>query len=59
MQQFNYILVVGDQEVETQTADVRSNSGERLGKLSLADFEAKMVSEFPEGVPLPKRCFNE
>lgn len=39
LQQFNYILVVGDDEVENRTADVRQRDGKRLGKLSLEEFE--------------------
>ena len=31
--QFNYIAVVGDDESESNTVDVRSREGQRMGKL--------------------------
>lgn len=51
--QFNYIAVAGDEEVAAKTADIRSREGERVGKLSIGELEDKLLSEFPEGVPLP------
>ena len=59
VQQFNYILVVGDEEVETSTVDVRSRDGSRPGKLSVADFEQIIISEYPPGVPLPRRVYKD
>lgn len=57
--QCNYILVVGDEEKEHGTVDVRKREGERLGKLSLEEFEKVMIDSYPEGVPLPKRMYNQ
>ena len=59
LKQFNYILVVGDEEVQAGTVDVRSRDGGRPGKLSLDEFEKLMVSQYPAGVPLPERLYKE
>lgn len=40
-----YLLVVGDKEVEAQEVAVRTRRGEDLGKLSIADFIAKLETE--------------
>ena len=57
IKQFNYILVVGDEETETNTVDVRSREGQRLGKLDVAGLEKIMSAEYPENVPLPNRKY--
>jgi len=59
IKQFNYILVAGDEEVQAATVDVRSREGERLGKLSLDEFEKFMVSQYPASVPLPGRLYKD
>lgn len=38
LKQYNYIVVVGDEEVESRTIDVRQRDGHRMGKLTLSDF---------------------
>jgi threonyl-tRNA synthetase len=35
LEQYNYILVVGAEEINTNTVDVRSREGERLGKFTV------------------------
>ncbi len=40
-----YLLVVGDQEMETNEIAVRTRSGEDLGKMSVEDFIAKLNNE--------------
>ena len=37
MAQYNYILVVGDTEVENNTVNVRSRNGEVLGEMSIEE----------------------
>lgn len=56
--QFNYILVVGDEEMQQRTVDVRQRDGERLGKLSLEQFEKTMIESYPDGVALPHRSYK-
>ena len=43
IKQFNYILVVGDDEMDAQLVDVRSREGERIGKIKLEEFEKLMI----------------
>lgn len=45
-----YLLVAGDREVESQTLSVRTQAGEDLGGLSLADLTAKWQTESTEKV---------
>lgn len=45
LNQFNYILVVGDQETEHKTVTVRTREGEVLGASSLDDFLKKLDGE--------------
>jgi threonyl-tRNA synthetase len=40
-----YLLVVGDQEMESGEIAVRTRSGEDLGKMSVDDFIAKLSDE--------------
>ncbi len=47
LKQFNYICVVGDEEMDAGLVDVRSREGERCGKLSIEGFIEKMSSEYP------------
>lgn len=53
LKQFNYILVAGKDEADSNTIDVRSRSGDRIGKLAIDDFEKHMLAEFPVGFPKP------
>lgn len=41
-----YLLIAGDQEVETNTIAVRSRSGDDLGAMSLDDFVLRLSEEF-------------
>ena len=56
--QFNYIAVVGDEESTNNTVDVRSREGQRLGKLSIEQFEKHLSDEYPEHIPLPGKIYN-
>ena len=58
LRQFNYILVVGDEEEQHGTVDVRQRDGQRLGKLSLEQFEKTMIDSYPDGVALPHRSYK-
>lgn len=40
-----YLLVAGDQEMESGEVAVRTRSGEDLGKMSVDDFIAKLSEE--------------
>ena len=53
IKQFNYILVVGDDEMEAETVDIRTREGERLGKITPQEFEKLMIQQYPEDVALP------
>ena len=44
LKQFNYIIVIGEEEMSSETVNVRSREGERLGKLSLPAFESTLKS---------------
>ena len=37
--QYNYILVIGDREMENNSVNVRSRDGEILGEMSLGESE--------------------
>ena len=58
IKQFNYILVVGDDEMEAETIDVRTREGERFGKITPQEFESLMIQQYPEDVALPKKLFK-
>jgi threonyl-tRNA synthetase len=45
IQRVPYLLVVGDQEVESKTVAVRSRQGEDLGSLSLEDFATHLAAD--------------
>ena len=45
MQRVPYLLIIGDTELENQTIAVRSQKGEDLGSLSMADFAERLSSE--------------
>ena len=45
MEKVPYMLVVGDRDVENDTVSVRHRSGEDLGAMSLADFQALLKQE--------------
>lgn len=45
LSQYNYILVVGDKEVEDKTVSVRTRNNEVLGAMSLTDFFSKIQEE--------------
>ncbi len=45
LQKVPYLLVVGDKEQETQTVSVRTQKGEDLGGMKLADFMAKIQKQ--------------
>lgn len=53
LKQFNYIAVIGDEEIESQTVDVRSRNGDRIGKFSVSEFEKRLIDEYPDSFPLP------
>jgi threonyl-tRNA synthetase len=50
LSQFNYIAVVGDEELESETLDIRARDGQRLGKMTVEQFEMNMINEYPECV---------
>lgn len=55
LNQFNYIVVIGEEESKLNVVDVRARDGTRHGKQSIADFTAMMLSEFPDKVPKPQQ----
>lgn len=48
IQQINYILVVGDKEVENQTVNVRTRDGEIQGEKKVEEFTEKLLEEVKE-----------
>lgn len=46
--------MAGDDEMNSETIDIRSRDGHRLGKLSLSAFEEHMRNEYPPTFPLPE-----
>ncbi len=48
MQRTPYLLIVGDKELENQTVAVRTQKGEDLGSLKIADFAEKIRQEIAE-----------
>ena len=59
LKQFNYIVVAGDDELEGNFVDVRSRTGDRIGKKTIEELSALLASEYPESVPLPGENFNK
>jgi len=58
--QFNYILVVGQEEAQNGTVAIRTRENQQLGQKSVADFVA-MISDqehYPAGVPRPRPLFD-
>ncbi|MBW2997917.1 threonine--tRNA ligase, partial [Candidatus Woesearchaeota archaeon] len=45
LEQFNYILVVGDKEVEDNTVTVRTRDGEVEGMVKVEDFKERILDE--------------
>ena len=43
--QFNYILVVGDSELDSETVNVRMRDGNVLGEMPIATFLDKIAEE--------------
>ena len=43
MEKVPYMVILGDKDVENNTISVRHRSGEDLGAISLADFEALLA----------------
>ena len=50
--------MVGDDEMDGKTVDVRTREGERLGKITSEEFESLMKDQYPEDVALPKKLFK-
>lgn len=48
LDQINYILVVGDQEVESQTVNVRTRNNEVLGAKDIIQFRDELIEEIKE-----------
>ena len=53
MNQFNFIVVAGEEEAKEGVIDIRSRDGQRLGKKSVSDFVSLMLKEYPPSVPRP------
>lgn len=55
--QFNYILVVGQDEAQSGTVAIRGRDNTQHGTKSLADFVAMISDEdhYPKGVPKPRQ----
>lgn len=51
--QFNYLLIIGEQEVESQCVNVRSRDNGVIGDKTIDEFINLMIEEYPEGVPIP------
>ena len=45
IQKINYMLVVGDREIEADTASLRTRTGENLGAIKVDEIIAKLTSE--------------
>lgn len=45
LQRVPYLLVIGDQEVETQTVAVRTRGGKDLGAMDLNSFVARLTND--------------
>ena len=43
--QYNYVLVVGDEEEKNKTVNVRSREGQVLGEMTIADFSTLIKKE--------------
>ena len=56
--QFNYIAVVGDDESESNTVDVRSREGQRMGKLQVTEFEKLLKDDYPMDIHLPGKIYK-
>lgn len=44
-----YLIVVGNREVDSQAASVRTQAGEDLGSMSVTDLSQKLLAEIKEG----------
>lgn len=55
VEQYNYILVVGDNEEKAQTVNVRCRSHGVLGELDLNKFKEKIIDEKYQRLILPKK----
>ena len=60
LNQVNYTVIVGEQEESSGTIEVRAREGgERMGKMTIEEFVSKLKSQYPTGVALPQRLYNE
>jgi threonyl-tRNA synthetase len=48
LEQFNYILVVGDKEVEANSVNIRTRNNEIIGEMPITDFIKKLEKEIKE-----------
>ena len=53
LNQFNFIVVAGEEEAKEGVIDIRSRDGQRLGKKTVDDFVSLMLDEYPPSVPKP------
>ncbi len=59
MNQFNYIVVVGKNELESQTIDVRNrDQSESIGQMNIEVFSQLLKSQYPPGIALPQKLYN-
>jgi threonyl-tRNA synthetase len=45
--------VIGQEEVDESSINIRTRSGKPIGKQTTAEFIQLMIDEYPEGVPKP------